>query len=106
MAMIYAVRELTRDGKPTGKFRMAASSDESAAGIYYYRRCEHKHDTPEEARSCPDVAEELSRIEEFESANILEHLTIDRTRNDPPQGREVHKEGPPSTQCAHCFGAM
>ena len=61
MAMIYTVREIVRDGKPTGKYRMTSASDESEDGIIL-GLCEHEHSSPDEARTCPVVTAKLARI--------------------------------------------
>ena len=61
MAMLYVVREITRDGQPTGKFHMTANSDEDPNGLIL-GLCEHEHDTRGEALACPVVAKKLARI--------------------------------------------
>lgn len=54
MAWWIQVLEIAdKDGKPTGKFRQTATSDEDGGGPYGL--CDHAHATIEEAQKCPDA---------------------------------------------------
>lgn len=47
------------NGQPTGKWRLTARSDEDGGGPYGL--CEHEHDTPEEAKNCPEAREQANK---------------------------------------------
>lgn len=47
------VLEIAVSGVGIGKYRLTATSDEDGGGPYGL--CEHEHDTPEEARNCPEA---------------------------------------------------
>jgi hypothetical protein len=61
MARVYTVREITRGGKPTGKFRVISHNDESEDGLVI-SMCEHDHDTKDEAQACHVVIQKLAPI--------------------------------------------
>jgi hypothetical protein len=61
MARVYGVREIMRDGRLIGKFRVTSFNDKSEDGIIL-GMCEHDHDTADEAQACPVVVQKLARI--------------------------------------------
>jgi tRNA/tmRNA/rRNA uracil-C5-methylase (TrmA/RlmC/RlmD family) len=61
MAMVYVVREITRGGRPSGRFRMTSASDESENAVIL-GLCEHEHVDRIEARSCPVVVAKLEKV--------------------------------------------
>ena len=58
MARIYETREITKDNKPTGKWRMTVRSDDEG---WEHGLCEHEHDSPEDARECRDACAKLKQ---------------------------------------------
>jgi hypothetical protein len=61
--------EVTRDGNPTGRWRMTATSDEGGGGPY--GDTSHDHATPEEAELCERCDEYVSGITGFPSRKRL-----------------------------------
>lgn len=49
---ISQTMEITKDGKPTGKFRMTATSDEDGGGPFGNDEC--FHDSEKEAQDCKE----------------------------------------------------
>jgi hypothetical protein len=58
MAWWIMVRQMVdEDGKPIGRYRLTAKSDEGGGGPYGLCECEGGHATAEEARECPKARE-------------------------------------------------
>lgn len=59
MAWWIMVRELADDsGKPLGRYRLTAESDEDGGGPWALCDCEGGHATESEARECPVAKKE------------------------------------------------
>ena len=56
---IQTLETADKDGKPTGKYRRTATSDEDGGGPFGL--CEHRHNTAEAAEKCPDAKREAKR---------------------------------------------
>jgi hypothetical protein len=62
MAWWVMVRQLVDDaGRPIGRYRLTAESDEGGGGPYGLCDCTSGHATPEEAKGCPKAKEEKAR---------------------------------------------
>lgn len=53
------VRQIANNGRPTGKFRLVARSDEPMSGPFGL--CVHSHDTRDEAWLCEQAVEESKK---------------------------------------------
>jgi len=75
MARIYQPREITKDGKPTGKWRMTVRSDDEG---WERGLCEHEHDSAEDAQECADAQAKMGR----EFLRIEQTITIQIGNSD------------------------
>ena len=60
--MVWWIRTLQiadKDGKPTGGWRLTATSDEDGGGPYGL--CGHKHVSPRAAENCSEAKEKAKR---------------------------------------------
>ena len=77
MARIYEPREITKDDKPIGKWRMTVRSDDEG---WERGLCEHEHDSPEDAQECADARAKMER--EFPKLKIEQTITIQIGNSD------------------------
>ncbi len=54
-------REISEAGKPTGRFRLTARSDEDGGGPYALCDCENGHSTQQEAQDCKEAKDRAMR---------------------------------------------
>jgi hypothetical protein len=62
MAWWIQALEIEENGKPTGRFRLTATSDEDGGGPFALCDCENGHATREEAAGCPIASDAASRF--------------------------------------------
>lgn len=65
MVWFTKARQIAVDGKPTGRYRMTATSDEDGGGPFGDES--HDHATPEEAEACERCDEYIARVTGFPS---------------------------------------
>lgn len=70
--------QIQEDGKPTGRWRMTATSDEDGGGPY--GDTSHAHTSPEEAEACDRCDEYVSRISGFMSRKREAQLKASQAR--------------------------
>jgi hypothetical protein len=87
--MVWWIRPLEiadKDGKPTGRWRMTAESDEGGGGPF--GDASHDHATAEEAEACDACDEYVSCISGFPSRKRQAEMDGQRDRKEYERLRE------------------